>query len=134
MRGNVTDADFRRVAEVFVWRDIVRRAGPSIPVTLLKQIAVATKDQVPAVPDPIGAVEFHIELVIALARNAVAVAQVQANGEIPVIGYTRAMPGLVHTRGVDHGRLCFTPLPAILCACGVNLLVAVDAGADPLPD
>ena len=48
----MTDADYRRIAEVYVWRDIIHRAGPGIPVALLQQIAVATKDHVPTVPDP----------------------------------------------------------------------------------
>ena len=117
----MTGADYRRLFEFYAWQSLVQRAGPAIPPELLRQIATATAHEIPAIRDPIGAVEFHIERILALARTTVAVERAEAPG---AMGYTADMEAISHTWG--QGQLCFTRLPACVCTCGRKVLMALD--------
>ena len=126
----MTAVDYERLFKHYAWESLIRRAGPSVPADLLATIARATAHEVPAIRDSIGAVEWHIERIVTMARNALAVQTVAADGALPAIGYSEGMEAVAHTR--PNGEVCFTPLPApsSVCGCGVYVLVGVDA----LPD
>ncbi len=121
----MTPEGWERVAKHYVWEDLRRRAGVQVPVSLLQEIAVATVNEVPAIPDPIAAVEWHIERILTLAALVLNLARTQANPG-SALGYTADMPGVAHTYGPQHEHYCYTPLPALLCACNRYPLMRMD--------
>lgn len=123
----MTAADLHRVAQHYSWESLLRRAGPEIPRALLRQIAERTAEEIPQIVDPVGAVEWHIERILALARTALAVQFLAREGEPLAMGYTADMEAVSHTWGVDERHVCLTRLPAVCCECGRYMLVGLSA-------
>ena len=119
--------DWERLAKHYIWESLVRWAGASIPPAVLRRVAEATANEVPAIVDPVGAMEWHIERILTIARAAVATHAIEQSGWPPKLGYTEDMGAVTHTWGPGESRLCVTTLPSAVCGCGRYALVAVDA-------
>ena len=124
------------LARHYIWKDLLQRARPwRIPDALLIELARRTQDRVPALGDPVSQVEWHIEYILALAREHLRGSEAQPEAllkvclaaRVPARLYPAGAKTLTHQApdlpGAGRSVPCRTLLPAVVCACGKFLLI-----------
>lgn len=114
----------------YAWKDLLRR-GPGLPVELLIALANRTQAEIPLSLTGVARMEWHIERVLGLAREAVNQDR-RARGEFPILYHTAGDAWVTHLyrdlkAGAEEGdwEACETPTPALICACGRYLVELV---------